>query len=432
MEVRPVIAASCLTLAACSFGGNIGTGYRCAPGEPCDAGGGADADILAAGRCGTLALLQDDFAGGGLEPTWYPWDDAPDAVIAESGGDAVVSITGGSADPWAGADSSIVFDMEGGALDVEVAGTGGVSTVIEVRASDGSNTQIYAEDGMIAAAVFDSPQAGTRNEIAYDPDQHRYWRIREAGGTMYWELSGNRTDWIELHAESPPPIPLAHVRGIVAAGGQLATASTARFADVNGAAPASLAFCPTADLVDDFAAAPLDPLWDWWDDPGCTVGESGGALTVSFPAGAGDTWCGITSRHVYDLRESELVIDAAGAIGATDLMTELLATELGHPSNNLMIKRQEEMVHVHQAVNDSDVSARDLAYDADAHRFWRLRGAGGRIYFDASSDGVDWAPLHDADAAIDLSRVVVVITAGTINAGPGTPQTVTIAAVNPP
>ena len=48
-----------------------------------------------------------------------------------------------------------------------------------------------------------------------------------------------------------------------------------------------------------------------------------------------------------------------------------------------------------------------------------------------AADGVSWDPLYDTDAVIDLSRVTVVITAGIVDPGPGSPQTVTIAAINP-
>ena len=43
----------------------------------------------------------------------------------------------------------------------------------------------------------------------HDPQQ-RFWRLRETAGTMFWEVSGNRVDWLVRHSE-PTPLDVSNV-----------------------------------------------------------------------------------------------------------------------------------------------------------------------------------------------------------------------------
>jgi hypothetical protein len=47
-------------------------------------------------------------------------------------------------------------------------------------------------------------------EIAYNATNHRWWRLREASGTLYWEYSADGTSWNELFSGTPT-LPLEQV-----------------------------------------------------------------------------------------------------------------------------------------------------------------------------------------------------------------------------
>jgi hypothetical protein len=448
MVVAPRRVALLLTmLCACSFGGSIGPGYRCGEGDTCPDGqscsagfctvaaaeidgGGSEIDGgEAAARCGTISLLQDDFASG-FGDRWFPWDDPPGATMSSSAGAAVVTFAAGSEDRWAGIDSSALFELRGGELDVEVAQVGGINTVVEIRGANDEKAQMVIDAGLLTAAVYDTPGQGARNAIPYVPADHRYWRLRGDEDTLYWEYSADRVEWTVLHSEAFPFAP-EHVKAVLAAGGQIATASAARFADVNGATTADLGYCPAAELVEDFASGALEPVWDHWNDAGCTIAPSAGALTMDFDPGTGDSWCGISSRHLFDITASTYVVDAAGAPGASQFVTNMAVVDPGDNETFAEIQRDDDMLYVRQSVNGTTFDAVSFTYQAGSHRFWRLRGAGGRIYFESSGDGNAWLPLSDAPSRLDLSRVRLVVGAGHYGAGPGSPQTVTINAVNP-
>jgi hypothetical protein len=435
-------------LAACSFDADLVPGYQCGEGGSCptgqrcvddycvvdpdppDAGGGeldamSDAAVPGA-RCGTISLLQDDFADGAFEWFWDPWGETG-ATVDETGGEVVIDIAAGGSDNWAGITAARWFDLRDGVFEAEVLELGGRATVVEVRNRANEYAQVVGEDGMLVAAVYGVADDGIRVEIPYVPAMHRYWRLREAGGILYWEASPDRVDWTAFHSE-PLPFAPEHVRGMLAAGGQLATATTARFGDVN-LGVAGGAFCPASDLVDGFDDGPLAPWWDPYSDPECAVLELLGDLTFTYPAdAAGD--CGILSEHLYDLRNSAVTVDASG-VPADPSLSTFLHVQLPYDSNTrLQIEQRFDELDVEQQVAGSDISNEIVPLDPIAHRWWRIRGAGGEIFLETSPDGADWTAIVREAAAFDLSMVRIELGTSTGPPGPAADLLVTFEQVN--
>ena len=431
-----------IVAAGCGFRADFGgTGYRCGAGDRCppdymcvdgfcvtsapiDASTPVDARESEAG-CGSLSNLRDDFGNGAIDPLWDPFSD-PGATVSESGGQTRVALDTGTGDPYAGITSAALYDLHDGGIDVGVAQTGGVNTILEVRDFDGGRTQIVVEGGDLIVAVFDIPGAGQRASTPYLPADHRYWRIRgDAAGMVFWEASGNRTDWTELHHENLG-LDLDNVYGIVSAGGQEATAQTALFDDVNPAEPA-VGFCAGTDLVEDFAAAPLDPTWESWAESGCSLAETGGALRMDF-AGAANCFSGIATRHLHDLTESEFVVDTATP-SATNFISYMQVLVLGDDTTHLEIGHDGSTMYFEQSVNDINTDEADAPFDATNDRYWRIKGHAGRILIETSPDRSDWTTRLDAAAAFDYSAVHLILGAG--NYGPvGSAVTVTWAGIN--
>jgi hypothetical protein len=443
--VRSALLAGLATLAACSFDGRIGPGFQCAPGDRCPAGqtcvdgvcvasdGGVD-DAgpdggLPSARCGLLTLLQDDFEAGEIGPLWWPWNEAG-VSIDVTGGHAVIDIDAGTGAGWGGLTSTFYYDFHEGVIEAEITEVGGRYAVVEARAHTGERAQILVEETApgqreLIAGVYRTPTPGVRAAIPYVPAAHRFWRLRAADGRIHWEYSADRVQWSELHREAAP-FPVDHVRGILAGGGQRATATRIRFADVNAAAPAGLRFCPAASFRDDFAAPPLDPLWDDWRSAGCTVQEADGVLRMTFD-GDGNDWCGIHSAHLLDLQGSSFAIDARDAPGVPYFQTYIEVANPRARDDYLLIGREAGQWVAEQVVGGSAVSTRGLAYQADAHRWWQLRGDDdGQVFFETSPDGASWTARWDAPAMFDLSQVYIAIGAGHWPPGPGSVVTVEV------
>jgi len=443
---RLIAVAALAALAGCGFDGSVGPGYQCGEGDWCPAGQSCVGGVCTAGgpeidagpgapdaapdagppapRCGTLDLLRDDFADGSIGFVWDAWSDVG-ASVDETGGDLVLVMDQGTVDAWAGVTSAARYDLTDAALEVEVVEVGGVYTLIELDPFGPGLAQIYVSSGTLVAKVIDTVRA----EIPYQAAEHRYWRMRESGGTLFFETSPDRAVWNELHSE-PMPFPVEHVRALLAAGGQLAgAASEARFGDINLEAAPDLRYCPASDLVDRFDDGALGPSWSRYLDPGCTAIESGGVFTMTFD-GVGTDYCGISSDHWYDLRDSSVMIDAETVPGGPDFYAYF---QVGLPrtsGSRHEIERQDDLLDIEQEVGGVEMGGFQTAWDPVAHRWWRIREAGGDIFFETSADGVAWTTRLTTTSGFDPSIVQIEIGAGHDTPGPGGPLTWTLPGVN--
>jgi hypothetical protein len=442
------------TLAACSFEARFdGTGYRCGTGDTCpsgqmcvdgycrtggdlpdsgtsnpDADPGAPDGSVTAGRCGGLQLLADDFADGTVSPLWYDWADTGTSVT-ETGGQLLVNIAAGTADAWAGYSSASLYDLTDSAFEAEVAQVGGVYTILEVRSWDAPRAQLLVENGTtLIAGVFNTADEGQRNSIAFAADQHRYWRIREAAGTTYWETSPDRADWTELHSEANP-FPPEHVHGIVSGGGQVSAGpDEVRFERVSpGPAPAG--FCAADTLHDDFAATPLRPLWDPWSEAGCAIVEAVGELTMSFD-GTGDVWCGAETWHTYDLRDSAVVFEVSNAPVDNNFLSYINITVPRDPTTRFEIGMENGGLWFEQDLDDAVQDYEEVAWNATDHRFWKVANVADKVILSTSPDGSTWTDHLTASPLFDISAVKIVVAAGAYGVGPGNAVQTRFARVN--
>jgi hypothetical protein len=284
---------------------------------------------------------------------------------------------------------------------------------------------------MLRASVVGTAADGTRASVVYDPVLHRHWRLREQDGILYWETSPDRSSWRLLHSE-PVPFAAEHVRGVIGAAGQQATATEARFEDVNLPAPSGLSYCPANKFVDEFDGAPFEPSWALFSYPSCTVAQVSGGMEMTF-SGVGEAWCGATSTHLYDLRESAIVLDATAVPGATQFVPHLVAAIGPQPDfTRIIISRSGVKLNLQQTLHGVTVSTASVNYDPVAHRYWRIRASAGVIRLETSPDRQTWA-LHLEDTSrFDLSGVWVTVGAGHSTPGPGTPQFVRYEGINSP
>lgn len=437
-------AALLVMLGACSFDfGFDGTRYRCGadgrcpPGQVCVAGvceaspdasgdGGGDPDGGMTIACGDLTLLQDTFDTAGTGPYWNSFADSG-ATIAESGGQLVIDLNS-NADAYAGYMSTYFYDLHGGAIETSVAEVLGSNTILEVRNHLGNVAQLVHQEGEIQAVTHNAPGAGTHASRAWLAAE-QYWRIREDAGDLVWEVSTDRASWSELHRE-PLPWDVSHVRGVVAGGGAAVSPSRARFDDVNPGAPAS-PYCPLAQLQDDFAAAPLGPLWEPYSEAGCTITETGGDLALTYTSGTGNVFCGMTSLHVWDLATGDgIVVDSMGLPTIPSFVTYV---QLAVPGTGGLTRVETTLddtsFEFRLYVNDTITDSRSMTLDRTMHRYWRMRGESQTAIFETSPDRAAWTERWRIDAPFALTPVEVNIGAGHYDTI-AVPLTVTLPGIN--
>ncbi|NLE18453.1 MAG: hypothetical protein GX632_07940, partial [Propioniciclava sp.] len=157
-----------------------------------------------------LDTLTDDFDDGTVDAAKWPSNyNTAGAAPTEAGGRAQVPCDTGFAAFASGgsytlADSYALVEMyppaAGGAAAeawaqlLVTSSTAGTDAIIEVNAVSGLLNMA------VRASYFD-PDAET---LTYDPDEHRWLRIREESGTLYWDTSGDGETWTEQRAATSP------------------------------------------------------------------------------------------------------------------------------------------------------------------------------------------------------------------------------------
>ncbi|HTJ42445.1 MAG TPA: hypothetical protein VL463_10150 [Kofleriaceae bacterium] len=444
-----------LIAAGCSFRASYdGTHYKCGEGDVCPSGqtcvagecvagtfdappGSPDSSTTDAppgtpdapmtqGRCGTLALLRDDFTGTAVGPLWDPWTDGG-PTVSESNGRFVIALPGGSQGsngPWAGAGTRFEYDFTGSVLQSTISQIGGTDTVLEVRGHDGGKVQMVVEQGVLYAGVYDLPGQGTRAQVTYDPSVHKRWRLREANGVTYWEWSTDGNAWTELWHENDP-FPPDHVRAELAAGGQKSSATEAHFEYVNTDVTPPAPFCGASSLTDDFTAGSFDKRWSAWADTPATIAQTGGNVVITTD-GTTNIWSGFQSNHLYDLTDQAFYIDAATIPQKSPYVAWMQAME--PDDDHLEINVEGNTLQVLQVVGGSKVTNQSVTYDPVAQRYWRMRADATNIYMDTSPDGTTWTNRATAAAQIDPRALMLIVGGGEYAAT--TAQTQRIGGVN--
>ncbi len=230
---------------------------------------------------------------------------------------------------------------------------------------------------------------------------------------MYWETSPDGVAWTELWHEVLP-FGVDHVRAAVSAGGLRATASEARFGDVNLGAPAVPGLCAASSLVDDFTA--LGPRWSAWADAGCTVSLVNGELVLASASGS-ENYCGLDSEHLYDLTAGPIYADATMIASGASHVSFFQAVAPGDGTTRLEIDRDQDTLQFQQWVNGALTVNVQVPY-MTTDRFWRLRVLGTVVNLGTSNDGVTWVERTNSTLGFDASAVHIVIAAGHYAAGP--------------
>jgi len=441
--------ALCTLLAACGFrlgydaleqcgqGGTCPSGLDCVQGlcvlAP-DAGGG-DGTVVpgtdggfpsppggpTAPLCGSTQLLRDDFTDPAYLWQWVP-SGALGASAAVANGRLEIYLDPGAADVEAGQHSRTVYDLRGSEIAVAALQVGGRRTALVARDFTDLRAELSVVDGELRAVVADGASADVRAAVPYSATMHRYWRLRESAGLLWWEVSPDRSIWIPFHAEVTP-LRSPYVEVHLVASGQLVTASEVWFDDLNLPSASAPGACAASSVRDTFDDGVLAVTWNNWIGSGaCTGREVNGRFELTF-SGVGDSWCGTETRQVVDLRDDATVVEVATSPSMTDLSTLFEAVSLAD-STRIEMRHDESLLFMSMRDGNRMLASRSLTFDATAHHFWRLREAAGTTYWETSPDATTWTTQLSAPTRIDLSQVIVDLAGGHWPPGPGGPVTI--------
>lgn len=167
------------------------------------AGDDASPDTPAA--CATM--FADDFGDDSFTPLWTVAN-GTDVTVAESGGVATIALAINAADAYGEILSACRHDMRDREVSLEILAVPDGDPKAEMfleLAIDGANRlgidyfdnnlQQYHRVGDVYTAL---------DTISFDALAHRFWRLREVAGEMFWQSSPDRLVWIDRASVSTP------------------------------------------------------------------------------------------------------------------------------------------------------------------------------------------------------------------------------------
>ncbi|MBW2455073.1 MAG: hypothetical protein JRI68_11210 [Deltaproteobacteria bacterium] len=383
-----------------------------------DAGAPATGD-----NCGRIDVLSDDFEDGEGEPQWDGYSSGGDAT--ESGGQ--LQLTSGAASTHYGSFiSERYYDFREGSVAVEVTSLPDLATParleLHVRRSDHQALVTRVSGNVLSfhKSVNGGAEIGS---IAFDAGEHRWWRIRQADDSVFWETSANGSAWsvqAEEQLDGLFDLDYVQVRLVLYSAGA-DPATTASFDNVTTTGPGDGSWCPASVLRDDFSD---DELADQWlhrhGSGGISAVRLNGQLTISPVAELDeDSYYSYIPSRLYDLTDSAVSLEVIEL--PKPPATTFLRVSQG--TDSIEMSLSEGMLTCSYGLEEGGTTVVEEPFVPAAHRWWRIRLAGNAIHWEASRDGVSWSdvgltspnPIEDLTAA-DLRFG---ITIGLENPGPG-------------
>lgn len=174
-------------------------------------GGGAPKQKLC-----PVSSITDDFDDGLESVQWArSWEDAPDMLTEESG-QLVIHYPPNSTDE-ADLTSARAFDLTDSSVTVEWTAVPDASdeTHIAVELNGpgdddpaDNDVEMHLSGGQLEFVIFKAGQYQQLGSLLYSPVDHRWWRIREASNTLFWETSPDGSAWTTRLQVSPVPVPI--------------------------------------------------------------------------------------------------------------------------------------------------------------------------------------------------------------------------------
>lgn len=396
-----------LTQAACVIDWD---GYDAGGGGSNTGGGGNAGGSTNGDGCGRIGMLRDDF------------DDGVEGAalnLAYEGAGSSVEMGGRlqlvSADDYGSATSGWGWDLRDGFLTVEVPTVppaGNTSFQLNQAVDNGgSELSILVVDGEIFAQFNDTP---LNDKLAYSTTAHRFWRIGESAGTVYFRTSPDGVGWDEL-ATKPVnemfPVDIVYVT-LQRTGPD---SDIAEFDNLEGGPATTKGWCAPARFADDFDDEVLANYWEAELGDGGTVVEAGGTVTVTaLVDGAG---VGIESAQAIDMRGGAVrveIVDTTIPGGA------LMFFRAGDSDRNVkFLLGETDLVPVFDDGGNAN-QCDPVPLTSVPHRWLQIREDLGSIIWETSSDGTTWTEFckKPAPSWWDASQVAE-MSVGVI--GPGEP-----------
>ena len=171
----------------------------------------------------------------------------------------------------------------------------------------------------------------------------------------------------------------------------------------------AVAACGALSLLhDDFDDGVVAPGWFAWNEPGTSVSEAGGQMTIHVDASTG-SYAGSVSRRAFDLAGSSMAVTVVQA-GGEHTILEVRGPAEADPRAQIVAAASGMLEAV--VLNTPAQLRTQIPYDPIAQRHWRLREDAGTLYWETSPDGTAWTSFHDEPVPFATEHVLGSLAAG--------------------
>lgn len=417
--------------------GRCPDGYSCGSDALCheapsDGDGGvplAPDAAPASGPCNQVTLLADDFEASTRSLTWNGYQD-PGVTVTQTGGRLRITLPAGSSTyAYAGYESTRFYQLTGSQIEADIPHATSVTSSAEVYLAaytdpDATRLVLIEEQSNQLRFLVRTPTGDTTSSVPYDPVAHRHMRLREGGGTLFFETSPDGSTWT-ARKQVATPFSLDLVRVEIAAGVPQPEAAPgfAEFESVNAGVPAGR-FCKTATLTDDFSAASAGARWyRSFEGPACQATQSGGSFVGTPPGpGAAEDYCGYTSSAGFDLTGSDMSIEVIEMVNPLAKAIAFFKAADESNDHGVELSQEDNLLHCRRWIGGVRSEVGQLPWDAAAFRFWRLAEGGGLVLWQTSSDGSAWTTRCSCPTSeVNVHDIDVVFGVGSPGAPAGAP-----------
>jgi len=395
----------------CPSGFTCVAGY-CEGSQPGD--GGVDGPPLV---CAQATLLTDDFEDGVRGSQWSRSFNPSGTALSETGGNLVVTPAIARPTPAFAAYASLYwYDLRGSHVLVEVPQmvdtTSHAQAFLQLTFDSMNYLETVQENGTLSFRKWVGGTVSTAATVPYDPAQHRWWQIRESGGTTYWDTSPDGTNWTRRASDANPSY-VGEVQIVIGAGTYQSEANpgSAHFDNVNGGGAPTGQWCPALTFTDNFDDGTQGAVWlPSYANAGCVKSETGGAVVLA-PASGGGSECAYWSAFAYDLTEGSMIIEVPAMVN-TSTAAYAFFEAYADDGNRLTIEQTQGRLYFRKRVAGTDTNLANVPWDAVSHLWWRVRESGGMAFWETSPDGRAWTPRASAPDPISIREVSVRFGAG--------------------
>jgi hypothetical protein len=151
--------------------------------------------------------IVDSFKGTTTSALWARWYvNAPETVTQGSG--QLLFTLAQNAVAYGGYLSAASYRLTGSAILVQVPvipnPTSQAQAYVSLDAPGSSGLQMLEEGGQLIAQVTTAGTSKAVGSVLYDATQHAWWRIRESGGSVFWETAPDGKSWTTLVMTAVP------------------------------------------------------------------------------------------------------------------------------------------------------------------------------------------------------------------------------------